>query len=99
MAFESGLSGKVAIVTGGSRGIGRAIVELLAGQGANVTFFYRGNQAAADEVVAGVHAAGGQAAAMQVDVSDSAACAAAVEAAVVGAGGVGDISDANGRSQ
>ena len=80
MAFESGLSGKVAIVTGGSRGIGRAIVELLAGQGANVTFFYRGNQAAADEVVAGVHAAGGQATAMQVDVSDSAACAAAVEA-------------------
>ena len=59
MAFESGLSGKVAIVTGGSRGIGRAIVELLAGQGANVTFFYRGNQAAADEVVAVVRAAGG----------------------------------------
>ena len=58
MAFESGLSGKVAIVTGGSRGIGRAIVELLAGQGANVTFFYRGNEAAANEVVAGVQAAG-----------------------------------------
>ena len=80
MAFESGLSGKVAIVTGGSRGIGRAIVELLAGQGANVTFFYRGNEAAANEVVAGVQAAGGQVTAMQVDVSDSAACIAAVEA-------------------
>ena len=80
MAFESGLSGKVAIVTGGSRGIGRAIVELLASQGANVTFFYRGNQAAADEVVAAVQAQGGQASAMQVDVSDSAACAAAVDA-------------------
>ena len=80
MSFESGLSGKVAIVTGGSRGIGRAIVELLASQGAVVNFFYRGNEAAANEVVACVQATGGQVTAIQVDVSDSAACAAAVEA-------------------
>ncbi len=80
VAFESGLSGKVAIVTGGSRGIGRAIVELLASQGAVVNFFYRGNEAAANEVVACVQATGGQVTAIQVDVSDSAACAAAVEA-------------------
>ena len=79
MTFKSGLAGKVAIVTGGSRGIGRAIVETLAGEGVNVTFFFKGNQAAADEVVAAVLAAGGQATALQVDVSDAAACAAAVE--------------------
>ena len=78
MTFKSGLAGKVAIVTGGSRGIGRAIVETLAGEGVNVTFFYKGNEAAAAEVVAAVMAAGGQATAMQVDVSDAAACAAAV---------------------
>ena len=42
----SGLAGKSVLVTGGSRGIGRAIVELFAGEGANVTFFYRGNGAA-----------------------------------------------------
>jgi 3-oxoacyl-[acyl-carrier protein] reductase len=80
MAFESGLQGKVAIVTGGSRGIGRAIVELFAAQGADVTFFYRGNAAAAEQVVAAVLAAGGKATALQVDVTDSAACIAAVEA-------------------
>ena len=79
MTFESGLSGKIAIVTGGSRGIGRAIVETLAKEGVVVNFFYKGNQAAANEVVAAVTAAGGQATAMQVDVSDAAACAAAVE--------------------
>ena len=78
MSFESGLAGKVAIVTGGSRGIGRAIGELLAGQGGDVNFFYRGNEAAALEVVASVTAAGGKATALQVDVSDSAACIEAV---------------------
>jgi len=80
MAFESGLSGKVAIVTGGSRGIGRAIVELLAAEGADVTFFYRGNADAAAAVVTAVAAAGGRATAAQVDVRDAAACSAAVEA-------------------
>ena len=50
MLIDSGLDGKVAIVTGGSRGIGRAIVEQLAAHGADVTFFYRDNAAAAAEV-------------------------------------------------
>ena len=80
MSFESGLAGKVAIVTGGSRGIGRAIVECLAAQGVDVNFFYRGNEAAALEVVASVTASGGKATALQVDVGDSAACIEAVNA-------------------
>ena len=76
MLSESGLDGKVAIVTGGSRGIGRAIVELLAAHGVDVTFLYRDNAVAATEVVAG---GGGKIAAEQVDVRDTTACAIAVE--------------------
>ena len=52
MSPDSGLAGKVAIVTGGSRGIGRAIVEVLALEGVDVTFFYRGNSDAAAAVIA-----------------------------------------------
>jgi 3-oxoacyl-[acyl-carrier protein] reductase len=80
MNVDPGIRGKSAIVTGGSRGIGRAIVELLAAEGADVTFFYRDNAAAADEVVAALEAAGGKVTALAVDIRDSAACAAAVEA-------------------
>jgi 3-oxoacyl-[acyl-carrier protein] reductase len=76
---DSGLTGKVALVTGGSRGIGRAVVERLAGDGMDVVFFYRGNAAAAQETVAAVAAAGGKAEALQVDVTDAAAVGAAVE--------------------
>ena len=88
MAQDSGLSGRIALVTGGSRGIGRAIVETLAADGARVTFFYRDNAAAADEVVAAARAAGGDADAMQVDIRDAAACAAAAEALVETHGGI-----------
>ena len=77
--MDAGLDDKVAIVTGGSRGIGRAIVELFAAQGADVTFFFRDNAAAANEVVASARAAGRKVAAEKVDVRDSAACAAAVD--------------------
>ena len=79
MQLDPGIAGKTAIVTGGSRGIGRAIVELLAAEGADVTFFYRDNAAAAAEVAAAVGAQGGKATAVAVDIRDSAACAAAVE--------------------
>ena len=77
--IDAGISGKTAIVTGGSRGIGRAITLLLAAEGANVTFLYR-DAAAADEVLAAGRAAGHAIAAAQVDVRDSKACAAAAEA-------------------
>ncbi len=61
------LSGKGAVVTGGSRGIGRAIVQRLAADGASVVFSYRANEAAAGEVVASVRAAGGRASAVRAD--------------------------------
>jgi len=79
MQVTSGIEGKTAIVTGGSRGIGRAIVELLAAEGADVTFFYRDNAAAAADVVAAGSARGAAIAALQVDIRDSVACAAAVD--------------------
>ncbi len=63
------LSGRVAIVTGGSRGIGRAIAERLAGSGAAIVVNYRGNAAAAEATVAAITAAGGTAIAIQGDVS------------------------------
>lgn len=83
MLVDSGISGKTALVTGGSRGIGRAIVELLAAEGADVTFFYRDNKAAADEVVAAGRTAGHAVSAERVDIRDSKACAAAVERIVL----------------
>ena len=79
MALDTGLTGKVAIVTGGSRGIGRAIVEMLASEGALVHFFYRSDAASAQSVVDEVSASGGVAHAWQVDVTDSAACQSVIE--------------------
>lgn len=66
------LSGRVAIVTGGSRGIGRATAERLAASGATVVVNYRGNAAAAEATVAAITAAGGKAMAVQGDVSQPA---------------------------
>ncbi|MEH2246574.1 3-oxoacyl-[acyl-carrier-protein] reductase [Nostoc sp.] len=65
------LQDKVAIVTGGSRGIGRAIAIELATQGAIAVVNYASSSAAAEAVVAEITAAGGQAIAIQADVSKS----------------------------
>lgn len=79
MFQDSGLADKAVIVTGGTRGIGRATVDLFSAEGADVTFFYRENTAIANEVVAAGLAAGHRITAEQVDVRDSMACHAAVE--------------------
>jgi len=63
------LTGKVALVTGGSRGIGRAIALALAAQGARVAVNYATNKGAADEVVGKIASCGGRAVALQGDVS------------------------------
>jgi len=67
------LEGKIAVVTGASRGIGRAIAEDLAANGAALIVNYNANAAAAEEVVAGIVEKGGTAVAVQADVSDFAA--------------------------
>jgi 3-oxoacyl-[acyl-carrier protein] reductase len=69
----SEFEGKSAIVTGGSRGIGRAIVKELAGRGAKVAFSYSSNRELADALVAEIETQGGKALAFQADVVDSAA--------------------------
>jgi 3-oxoacyl-[acyl-carrier protein] reductase len=72
------LSGKVALVTGGSRGIGRAIAEVLARQGAHVVLTYVSGAEAAEQVVAGIAATGGKAESVQLDMADAAASERAV---------------------
>ncbi|HFD40832.1 MAG TPA: 3-oxoacyl-[acyl-carrier-protein] reductase [Anaerolineae bacterium] len=72
---------KVAIVTGSSRGIGRAIALRLAAEGAAVVVNYHRNQAAAEEVVDQIKSNGGQAIAVQADVRDPAQAQALINAA------------------
>lgn len=79
---------RVAIVTGGSRGIGRASAERLAADGTAVVLIYAGNKAEADTAVEEIKAAGGQAIAAQADVADETAVAAAFDLAEQTFGGV-----------
>jgi len=74
---DSGLTDKVAIVTGGSGGIGRAIVQILAAAGMEVVFTYRANATAAAEISA--MNPGAKISSALVDIRDSAACAAFAE--------------------
>ena len=76
------LSGKTALVTGASRGIGRAIAQRFAAEGAFVVVNYAGNEAAAGETLAAIAAAGGDAVLSRFDVGDAAQVDAAVKAIV-----------------
>jgi len=67
------------LVTGASRGIGRAIVEVLAEQGFEVVINYRSNEAAAREVLTGIEARGGKGRLLAFDVADREAVRAAIE--------------------
>ncbi len=77
------LTGKTALVTGGSRGLGRAIARALAGQGADVAINYRGNAEAAEEVAQQITGLGRRAITIQGDTSEGReACEAMVKAAL-----------------
>lgn len=65
------LVGKTALVTGGSRGIGRSIAERLAKEGATVALTYNVGKASADDVVAAIQTSGGRAFALHADLSDA----------------------------
>jgi 3-oxoacyl-[acyl-carrier protein] reductase len=77
--MKTDFSGKVAFVTGGSRGIGAAIVRRLAHDGATVAFTYRGGVAQAQALAANIEAAGGRAIALQADAGDATALTQAID--------------------
>src|SRR3712207_5032228 len=76
------LSGKSAVVTGGSRGIGKGIALRLAAQGADVVFSYRGNSDAATATAAEIEATGRKALAVQADVTQQDAAEELIKAAL-----------------
>jgi 3-oxoacyl-[acyl-carrier protein] reductase len=79
---ERELAGKVALITGGSRGIGAAIAKRLAGNGASVAITYAKDASAASDVVKAIELEGGEALAIQADSADVEAVKGAVEKTV-----------------
>ena len=73
------LKSKTAVVTGGSRGIGRSIVLTMASQGANVTFLYRSNEAATEETLEAASGLSGVVNAKKIDIRDAKACESAID--------------------
>ena len=88
LSGEAGLARRVAIVTGGSGGIGRVIAERLAQDGLAVAVHYAGNKAKTDETVQAITAAGGQAIAVGGDVADERAMADLFDAVERSFGGI-----------
>jgi 3-oxoacyl-[acyl-carrier protein] reductase len=82
------LDGRIAVVTGGSRGIGRAIAVALGRAGAKVIVNYTANEAAANDAVAAVGAAGGTAVTKRFDVADAAAVDVAFKEIISAEGGL-----------
>jgi NAD(P)-dependent dehydrogenase (short-subunit alcohol dehydrogenase family) len=85
---EQVLAGRIALVSGGGRGIGRGISELLAANGAAVAVNYRKDREAAEETVAAIEAAGGTARPYAASVDDPDECAVMVEQIVAELGGI-----------
>ena len=88
MAAPLDFAQKRAVVTGGSRGVGRAVCLELARRGADIAFLYRSRDAEAGETLAAIRAIGRRAFSLKADVADACGVAAAIEEAAAELGGV-----------
>ena len=88
------LEGKTALITGGSRGIGRSCVERLAAEGAKVAFLYRSNAEAAESLASALKDAGRDVRAIQADVTD----AASIQPATAAPNTAADMLEANAQA-